>query len=75
MKRVLFAALLGIAMAGCSTTPRGGTSDVSTDTTAEYGEASSDVGTTDFGRGSDRFSQESTRMLPGAESDWRTFRQ
>lgn len=75
MKSVLFAVLLGLVAVGCSTTPRGGTSDVYQDSDYDYGWGSSVDRQNEFGRGTDRFSQESTQMLPGAEPDVRTFRQ
>jgi hypothetical protein len=77
MRKVLFALLSALVITGCSTTPRGGTSsDSDTAEQVDYGQASVENNVpTDFGRGTDRFSQDSSRMLPGKEPDVRTFRQ
>jgi hypothetical protein len=85
MKSLFFALLTGVIVTGCcSTTPQGGTSysgtvQGSSDTAeaVDYGQAvvEHDSHWTDYGRGSDRFSQDSSRMLPGKEPDVRTFRQ
>jgi hypothetical protein len=74
MKSLFFALLSAVFVTGCSTTPRGGTSDTAEN--VDYGQAAVENSHgTDFGRGTDRFSQDSSRMLPGKEPDVRTFRQ
>jgi hypothetical protein len=74
MKSLFFALLSAAVVTGCSSTPRGGTSDTAED--VDYGQATvENAHRTDFGRGTDLFSQDSSRMLPGKEPDFRTFRQ
>ncbi len=78
MKRLFLASLATGLLMGCSS-PRGGTSN--TDNMV-YGQGSSgpvyrgpayDPGT-DFGRGGDRFNQDSSRLLPGKEPDAQIYR-
>lgn len=75
MKRLLLALFSVLVLAGCST-PRGGTSDVYEETAYESVDETTEARpSNDFGRGTDRFSQESTQMLSGAEPDVKVFRQ
>jgi hypothetical protein len=75
---MLFVALLaGAGLMGCAShqdTYQGGTGDYH----ATYsGQGTSGVPTqgNDFGRGSDRFNQESSQMLPATRSDTEIYRQ
>lgn len=85
MKIKVLMVCLGLTLAGCATY-QGGTGDDYRQT--DYGRGGPEVdaatgrrGTTDFGRGSNRFNQDSSEMIwrfepgPDAEPDSEIFRQ
>ena len=73
MKTFLFALFAGAVLVGCASN-QGGTAGYS-ETYSGQGTSTAPIGGNDFGRGTDRFNQESSQMLPAARSDADIYRQ
>jgi hypothetical protein len=73
MKMLFMALFAGTVLVGCASN-RGGTGDYY-DTYSGQGTSSAPVRGNDFGRGTDRFDQESSQMLPATPPDAQIYRQ